>query len=63
VSPDVAAAVIVSADRKEFDGDLPEVGDSFTSAASGSTYRIIEIEDLPSRPFLLMTCEASKAAR
>ncbi len=59
ISPTVAAAVLVSVMRDEFDGPIPTAG-SFTDHESGFIYRVIKSEDLPQRPHVEFTCEASK---
>jgi hypothetical protein len=59
VAPNIAAAVLVSVMRDEFDGPVPTAG-SFTDPESGFIYRVIKSEDLPQRPHVEFTCEASK---
>lgn len=63
VSSEVAAYVLIGAERPQFDGAIPSVGAGLTDQASGTLYRIVTIEDLPSRPCILFTCAASKATQ
>jgi hypothetical protein len=42
--------------RSSFDGDLPALGDLLTFG--GEQYRIIKVENRPSRPVVLLTCAA-----
>lgn len=59
ISQEVATAVIVSVDRSEFGGDYPLVGQSFRDRDHSIAYRILTAEDLPQRPHIVYTCEAS----
>lgn len=60
ISASVAAAALVSVARDEFEGQVPTSG-SFKDRLSGFTYRILSVEDMPQRPHVEFTCEASKS--
>lgn len=59
IAQEVAAAVIVSVQRSEFAGIVAKVGQSFRDPAAGFTYRVLSVEDLPSRPHVVFVCEAA----
>jgi len=60
IAENVAAMVLVSVMRDEFEGPVPTSA-TFTDQASGFTYRSVSSENLPSRPHVEFVCEAYKS--